>query len=191
MKIFTTLIVAVFLITGCSKQEKKEAAKKSEIKQEQKIATKEAQNRYVLKDADGKEIEVELKDNRLITKDNKVILLDFFATWCPPCRAEIPHLVNLQEKYKDKIKIIGILLNRDRNPNEIKDFIEKYKINYFVSISNDNFDLAKKMYSLAQAPSDMPIPFMVMFKDSKYFIHYIGAVPEEMIESDIKQAIGE
>lgn len=191
MKIFTTLIVALFLITGCSKQEKKEAAKKSEIKQEQKIATKEAQNRYVLKDADGKEIEVELKDNRLITKDNKVILLDFFATWCPPCRAEIPHLVNLQEKYKDKIKIIGILLNRDRNPNEIKDFIEKHKINYFVSISNDNFDLAKKMYSLAQAPSDMPIPFMVMFKDSKYFIHYIGAVPEEMIESDIKQAIGE
>ena len=191
MKIFTTLIVAVFLITGCSKQEKKEAAKKSEIKQEQKIVKKEIQNRYVLKDADGKEIEVELKDNRLITKDNKVILLDFFATWCPPCRAEIPHLVNLQEKYKDKIKIIGILLNRDRNPNEIKDFIEKYKINYFVSISNDNFDLAKKMYSLAQAPSDMPIPFMVMFKDSKYFIHYIGAVPEEMIESDIKQAIGE
>lgn len=191
MKIFTTLIVAVFLITGCSKQEKKEAAKKSEIKQEQKIVKKEIQNRYVLKDADGKEIEVELKDNRLITKDNKVILLDFFATWCPPCRAEIPHLVNLQEKYKDKIKIIGILLNRDRNPNEIKDFIEKHKINYFVSISNDNFDLAKKMYSLAQAPSDMPIPFMVMFKDSKYFIHYIGAVPEEMIESDIKQAIGE
>lgn len=191
MKFFTALLVAIFLITGCSKQKQKESKPTASNTKETEQQNQVQANKYILTDINGKKIKIELQGNKLITEDNKIILLDFFATWCPPCRAEIPNLVDLQKKYRDKIEIIGIALNQDRNPKKMKDFIDKFKINYFVSISNDNYNLAKKMYALVQAPSDMPIPFMAMFKNSKYVVHYLGATPEEMIESDIKNAIGE
>ena len=187
-KIAVVLSMAILLISGCSKEKHKEnQPKKESIEKNQQVTIP----KFSLNSLDGKKIEFKFQKNRLISNSNKIIILDFFATWCPACKAEIPYLVDLQKRYKDKIKIIGVLLDRDKDSQKIKDFIEKFHINYFVSISNDNYDLARTIYSFVQAPSDMPIPMMVMFKDSKYIIHYIGATPEEMIESDIKKVIGE
>jgi len=115
-------------------------------------------------------------------------LLNFFATWCPPCRAEIPHLANLQNKYKDKLKIIAILVE-NKNTKEIEEFKKRYNINYFVSNSSDNMNLAAKAADMLHQPRNFSIPMMVLFVNGKYFRHYIGMVPEEMLESDIKEAI--
>jgi len=63
----------------------------------------------------------------------KVVLVDFWATWCPPCRMSIPELVKLQDKYRDEgLEILGISLD---DPNDelnryLNEFKEKYKINY-------------------------------------------------------------
>lgn len=60
---------------------------------------------------------------------NTVLVINFWATWCPPCVAEAPHLVELQEKYNNKnFQIIGISLDKDTN--KVMPFINEYKINY-------------------------------------------------------------
>lgn len=64
----------------------------------------------------------------------KVILVNFWATWCGPCRAEIPDLVGLQNKYKDRLQIIGLDVEDD-DPDAIKNFIAEFGINYPVAVA--------------------------------------------------------
>jgi len=64
----------------------------------------------------------------------KVVLMNFWATWCPPCRAEIPDLIALQNKYRDKLVIIGV--SEDDGPVEaVKQFVADQKMNYMVAMS--------------------------------------------------------
>ena len=66
----------------------------------------------------------------------KVILLNFWATWCGPCRAEIPDLIELQKKYGDRLQIIGLDVDDDDSA-EVKKFVEKNGINYPVGIATN------------------------------------------------------
>jgi thiol-disulfide isomerase/thioredoxin len=70
----------------------------------------------------------------------KVILLNFWATWCGPCRAEVPDLVELQNKYKDQLQIIGLVVDDD-DQEAIKKFIDEYGINYPVANAPDELRL--------------------------------------------------
>jgi thiol-disulfide isomerase/thioredoxin len=67
---------------------------------------------------------------------SKVVLLNFWATWCGPCRLEIPDLVELQIKYKDQLQIIGLVVDEE-DQDAIKSFAEKFGINYPVAIATD------------------------------------------------------
>jgi thiol-disulfide isomerase/thioredoxin len=122
--------------------------------------------------------------------ENKIILLDFFATWCSACRAVAPHLGNLQQKYPEKLLVLGVLLEENKSNDSIELFKSKYKANYQVSNSYDNFKLSNSIAQTLRLPRSFPIPLLVMLKNGEYFTHYVGAVPEEMIESDIKDALG-
>jgi len=81
---------------------------------------------FLLSDLSGQAISLE--ENR-----GRVVLLDFWATWCGPCRMSIPELVKLGEKYsEEKMVILGISLDDARrvSNNQLESFIEKQKINY-------------------------------------------------------------
>ena len=67
---------------------------------------------------------------------SKVILLNFWATWCGPCRSEIPDLVELQNKYKDQLQVIGLVVDDD-DEDAVKKFAEKYGINYPIAMVTD------------------------------------------------------
>ncbi len=69
------------------------------------------------------------QDLRLSSYRGKVVLLDFWATWCYPCREEIPHLVDLQQKYGDRgLQIIGVSL--DDSPDPVPPFYQQFHMNY-------------------------------------------------------------
>lgn len=84
---------------------------------------------FKLTTLDGKP--VNLADYR-----SKVVLLNFWATWCGPCRAEIPDLVELQSKYKDQLQVIGLVVDDD-DEDAIKKFVAQFGINYPVALAND------------------------------------------------------
>jgi peroxiredoxin len=80
---------------------------------------------FTLSDINGKE--VHLSDFR-----GKVVLLEFWATWCPPCIESVPELIMLQDRYKEKgFTIIAISLDKGTDKNiVVAEFSEKFKINY-------------------------------------------------------------
>ena len=67
----------------------------------------------------------------------KVILVNFWATWCGPCRAEIPDLVELQKKYKDRLQILGLVVD-DEDLDAIKKFAARFGINYPVALATND-----------------------------------------------------
>jgi thiol-disulfide isomerase/thioredoxin len=73
---------------------------------------------------------------RLSSFNNKVIVLNFWATWCGPCRQEIPDFVNLYKEYnEDGLEIIGVSVDQN-GWDAVKPFMERYKINYPVLMYN-------------------------------------------------------
>ncbi len=81
---------------------------------------------FTLKTIDGKSFT--LQNN---FKQGKVVLLDIWATWCPPCRAEIPYLVDLHKKYSGKnVTFVGVAI--DQSKSDVADFVKKNKINYTI-----------------------------------------------------------
>ena len=119
-----SVLCAALSITGCSRYSNTVKAAVKEEK-ERKLAPN-----FTLKDIDGKP--VKLSDYR-----GKVVLLNFWATWCGPCKIEIPWFMDFEQTYKDKnFAVLGISLDED-GWDAVKPFIEQRKINYRVVIGTE------------------------------------------------------
>src|ERR1700688_1546338 len=70
----------------------------------------------------------------------KVVLLNFWATWCGPCRMEVPDLVELQRKYQDRLQVIGLVID-DTEEDAVRKFAKRYSVNYPVAMATDEMRL--------------------------------------------------
>lgn len=76
------------------------------------------------------------------------VVVNFFATWCPPCRAEIPMLVEMADKYKGKVDIIGVTVDNDSTMPKVMPYIAQMKINYPVYRAGNDLVLAFSIRSI-------------------------------------------
>jgi thiol-disulfide isomerase/thioredoxin len=137
-------------------------------------ATRPAKD-FSLKDLQAKK--VNLSDFR-----GKVVLLNFFATWCSPCRMEIPELVKLHQKYKNKdFVLLGINLDADAVPFMIKTFAKDMKITYPVLMGTPE---------VAEAYQISGVPITVLInKEGKIYKQFDGLVPTRFLDNALKDLL--
>jgi len=128
---------------------------------------------FTLKDLHGKPMHLsELK--------GKVVLLDFWATWCGPCKMEVPGFVELYDKYKGQgFEIVGLLTQDD--PANAPAFIDKFKMNYRVLDANDQESLEDAYGPLF----GLPTSFLIS-KDGLICRTHIGFSPKDQFEREIQ-----
>ena len=112
----------------------------------------------------------------------KVVILDFWATWCMPCRIEIPHFVELQKQYGDKgLAIVGVSLD-EQGPKVVKKFMKQFQMTYLVVIGNE------KIVAAYGGIEGIPTTF-VIDRDGRIVRGYVGYAEEEVLEQEIKSLL--
>jgi thiol-disulfide isomerase/thioredoxin len=121
-----------------------------------------------------------LDGKTITTKDlaGKVAIFNFWATWCTPCRAEIPDLVKLQDQYKDHLVIIGVLSEDEPGPH-VSRFVADYKINYPIVPET------KELVAAFPGIYALPTTFMVG-PDGKMMQKHIGQIRAALIELETR-----
>lgn len=111
----------------------------------------------------------------------KVVLLNFWATWCAPCREEIPRFVQLQDKYrKDGLQIIGISM--DDGPGPVRQFYDDFHMNYPVALGG------AKMGELYGGVFGLPIAFLIG-RDGRIYARYFGVTDPSLLETAIRKLL--
>jgi len=130
---------------------------------------------FVLKDLNGKK--VSLSDFK-----GKVVIINFWATWCPPCRAEIPHFLDLYSAYRGKgLEVVGINLE-SFNISGVKEFVKKYQISYPILIGDN------KVSSDYGGITSIPTNFIIT-QDGKIYRVYVGYEGKAVFEKDIQMLL--
>ena len=128
---------------------------------------------FTLTDLDGRVI-----DQR--AWKGKVVLLNFWATWCGPCRAEIPDLIALQDKYRSQLVIVGLSVDEGKTANaDVRQFVAEHRMNYPVAIVNEPIE------KLFGGVSSIPSTF-VLNGDGRMVQRHIGTLNPVMTEQEVR-----
>jgi cytochrome c biogenesis protein CcmG/thiol:disulfide interchange protein DsbE len=122
---------------------------------------------------------------RLQEHRGEVVVLNFWATWCPPCREEIPDFVRLQEDLGDRgVQFVGVALERDPDPQAVRDFAENMNVNYPIGL--DDGSIAQKYGGVRTLPTTF-----VIGPDGEIRGRIPGRTTEERLRPALEQLLAE
>jgi thiol-disulfide isomerase/thioredoxin len=128
---------------------------------------------YTLKDVNGIDVPLD-------SFEGKVVLVNFWATWCPPCKAEIPGFVALQDQYRDQgLVILGI--SGDDDAETLKKFASEWKINYPMLVGRDETALLDAYGPIYGYPISV-----IVGRDGAVCGRHVGPATKEEFEQEIK-----
>jgi len=136
------------------------------------VTGKPAPLQFTLKDMNGVDV-------KLASFKGKIILLNFWATWCGPCRAEIPSLVKLQEQYGKDLVILGVSV--DDPVEKLKPYANEMKMNYPVLVGNGRDDVQDAYGPLWGIPVSVFVD-----RDGKIAQKHSGIASKDQFEREIK-----
>ena len=137
---------------------------------------KPANLNFTLKDVDGKDV-------KLASLKGKVVLLDFWATWCGPCKIEIPWFIEFQNKYgKDGLQVVGVSV--DDTQAKLKPYVAQMKMNYVVLQGLDHDDIQDAYGPMFGIPVTV-----VISRDGKMCAKHTGLTSKDRFETEIKSLL--
>jgi len=167
-RIFWTLLLTLLLANQTAlASEKSDSNKKSKKTQQKDEAASKALVSVGELAPDFTVTDTENKEFKLSNEKGHLVVVDFFATWCPPCRAELPQLEKkVWQRYQDKgLKVV--LVGREHDVNELKEFKQKQEISMQVTADPKREVFAK------YAKNEIPRTFVVD-KDGKVLFESVG-----------------
>jgi peroxiredoxin len=146
--------------------------------QESQSANRKAAPDFTLTDANGQS--VKLSDYR-----GKVVLLNFWATWCGPCQIEIPWFVEFEQQFKSKgLEVVGVSMDDD-GWKAVKPYLASHKVNYRVLLGDET---VSQLYGGLDA---LPTTFMIDREGKFAFSPHIGLAGKDEYLSQIQSLLGE
>ena len=128
---------------------------------------------FTVKDMNGASV-------KLADYKGKVLLVNFWATWCPPCKAELPGLIQLYDQYKDKgLVVLGI--SGDDDAETLRAFASEWKINYPMLVGRDENDLLDAYGPIFGYPISV-----IVGRDGAVCGRHVGPATKEQFEQEIK-----
>ena len=134
-----------------------------------------AMSDFTIRDLDGRTIS-------FASLRGKVTLVNFWATWCGPCRAEIPDLVALQQKYRDQLQILGISED-EVSPETVRQFAAKFNVNYPVAMVTPELE---KLFGNVSA---LPTTF-VIDREGRVVQKHVGMLTKAITEAETRSLAG-
>lgn len=164
MKKITILIIALFAFFGCKEEENSRATFKEFTPNEE----------IVLKDVSGKDITLIRKNSGFVIKndENKVLMIDIFGTFCPPCQKEAPELTKYQFENKETFTLIGLThFENVTDEYVLNEFMQKFHAYYFVTNNQKiNDRLIEQIVRDIEYKHEIALPFKVVLKNGEYQI---------------------
>lgn len=139
------------------------------------VTGKAAPLHFTLKDMNGVDV-------KLAAFKGKVILLNFWATWCGPCKAEIPSLVELQEQYGDDLVVLGFSV--DDPVEKMRPYAAEYKINYPLLVGNGREDVQEAFGPLYGIPVSV-----IIDREGRIAKKHSGIASKAQFEREIKSLL--
>src|ERR1700676_1851777 len=130
---------------------------------------------FAVKGMDGKTVS-------LAGAHGKVVLLNFWATWCGPCRMEVPDLVELQKKYQDRLQVIGLVVD-DADEDAVRKFAKRYEKKYPVAMATDEM-----RFQFGGVPA-LPTSFIID-AEGRVVQKHIGLRDPELYEMEVRALLG-
>ena len=166
LRVLALIAFAGALLTGCSPSSPMQAASSSD-------KSRKAAPDFTLTDANG--ASVKLSDYK-----GKVVLLNFWATWCGPCKIEIPWFIQFEKAYKDRGFItLGISMDED-GWKAVKPFLSQTGINYPVMVGDD------RLAELYGGLDSLPSTFLIDRQGRIAFTH-VGLIAKRDYDAEIQQ----
>jgi cytochrome c biogenesis protein CcmG/thiol:disulfide interchange protein DsbE len=160
------------LIVGCSRIGDKGVAAASLLPE----AKRQPAPDFMLKDSNAQNV-------RLSAYKGKVVLVNFWETWCAPCRIEIPWFIEFERQYKDRgFAILGVALDSD-GWSVVRPYMQEKRINYRIVLGNDQ---VAQLYGGVEA---LPTTFVVD-RIGRIAATHVGLIGKKEYESQIEQLLG-